>query len=69
MVKYPLAHLYTRHEFESRYPHLSIYRESTADDPVIEEEVNKLRSKEKPIIIGNVEADDDEKDVLTMNPK
>ena len=46
-----------------------IYRESSRDDPAIEEEVSDLRSKEKPIIIGDVEADEDEKDVLTMNRK
>ena len=57
----------TRHRFESVYPNLST--ESTADDMATEEEMNQIRSKEKPIIDGNIEADDDEKDVLTMNPK
>ena len=31
--------------------------------------MNELGNKEKTIIIGDLEADDDEKDVLTMNPK
>ena len=44
----------TRHRFESKYPNLLIYRESTADDPATEEEGNKLRSEEKPIIIGDI---------------
>merc|ERR1711954_27908 len=35
----------------------------------IEEEMSELRNKEKPIIIGDLDADDDEKEVLTMNPK
>ena len=51
------------------YPSLSIYKESPDDDAAIEKEVKETKSKEKPIIIGDLEADDDEKEVLTMNPK
>ena len=51
------------------YPSLSIYKESPDDDAAIENEMRETKSKEKPIIIGDLEADDDEKEVLTMNPK
>ena len=59
----------TRNRYDTVYPSLSIYKESPDDDAAIEKELKETKSKEKPIIIGDLEADDDEKEVLTMNPK
>ena len=59
----------TKHRYESKYPNLSIYSESGEDNATIQEEMRNLKNSEKPIILGDVEADDDEKDVLTMKPK
>ena len=58
-----------RHKFDSVYPSLSIYKETPDDDIAIAEEIKEIKSKEEPIIIGDLDADKDEKDVLTMNPK
>merc|ERR1711954_45828 len=59
----------TRHRYESKYPNLSIYKESDNEDQSVAEEIHDVMSKEKPIIIGDIEADDDEKEVIKMNPK
>ena len=59
----------TRHRYDSKYPSLSIYKESDRDDQSVAEEMQDLMSNEKPIIIGDIEADDDEKEVIKMNLK
>merc|ERR1711954_25971 len=59
----------TKHKYESKYPNLSIYRESGDDDAKIQEEMRILKQNENAIILGEVEADEDEKEVLMMNPK
>ena len=59
----------TRNKFDTVYPNLSIYKETSEEDTAIEKEVEEIKAKEKPIIIGDLDADDDEKEVLTMNPK
>ena len=58
-----------KHCFESLYPSLSIYKESSDGETSNEEEARDLRSKEVPIIIGDVETSEEGNDVITMNPK
>ena len=47
---------------------VNIQREAEFDT-AFEEEINNMKSREKPIILGDTDINDDEKGVLTMNPK
>ena len=56
-------------KYDALYPSLAIYQESKESDQEEFEKVRELKEKEKPIIIGNVEVTEEEKEVITLNPK
>ena len=48
---------------------LALYQESIEGDQEEFEKVREMKAREKPIIIGNVEVTEEEKEVITLNPE